>query len=61
MIQKMLINLAIKTIAKQFKLEKVLDYVENDNVLDKKVKRLERKVKSLEKNSLKFNVGSDKE
>ena len=60
MIQKMLINLAIKAVAKQFKLEKVLNYVENDNVLDKKVRKLEKKVKKLEKDSLKFNVGSDK-
>tara|TARA_Y100000401_G_scaffold116546_1_gene122587 strand:+ start:350 stop:523 length:174 start_codon:yes stop_codon:yes gene_type:complete len=55
----MIINLAIKAIAKQFKLEKVLDYVENDNVLDRKVKKLEKRVKKLEKDSLKFHVGSD--
>lgn len=59
MLQKMIINLAIKAIAKQFKLEKVLDYVENDNILDKKVKKLEKKVKKLEKESLKFHVGGD--
>ena len=37
----MLVNLAVKAIAKQFKLDKVLDYVEKDNPLDKKVKKLE--------------------
>ena len=55
----MLLNLVIKAIAKQFKLEKVLDYVENDNILDKKVKKLEKRVKKLEKDSLKFHVGGD--
>jgi ubiquinone biosynthesis protein UbiJ len=55
----MIINLAIKAIAKQFKLEKVLDYVENDNVLDRKVKKLEKRLKKLEKDSLKFHVGGD--
>ncbi len=55
----MIINLTIKAIAKEFKLEKVLDYVENDNVLDRKVKKLEKRLKKLEKDSLKFHVGGD--
>tara|TARA_R100001230_G_C5645251_1_gene150915 strand:- start:389 stop:613 length:225 start_codon:yes stop_codon:yes gene_type:complete len=32
-----------------FKLDKVLDYVENPNILDRKVKKLETKVEQLEK------------
>jgi hypothetical protein len=59
MIQKMIVNLAIKAIAKQFKLDKVLDYVEKDNVLDRKVKKLEKKVKKLESDTLKFHTGTD--
>ena len=59
MIQKLLIDLAIKAIAKQFKLEKVLDYVENDNVLDRKVKKLEKEVKTLKNECMKFHAGVD--
>lgn len=55
----MIVNLAIKAIAKQFKLDKVLDYVEKDNVLDRKVKKLEKKVKKLESDTLKFHTGTD--
>ena len=49
MIQKLIIEGAIKLIAKQFKLDKVLAYVEQDNELDKKVKRLEKRIKKIEK------------
>ena len=38
MIQQLIIKGAIKLIAKQFKLDKVLAYVEDDNELDNKVK-----------------------
>ena len=38
MIQQLIIKGAIKLIAKQFKLDKVLAYVEEDNELDNKVK-----------------------
>ena len=51
MIQKFLIALAIKAIAKKFKLEKVLDYVENDNVLEKKYRKLDKRVRKLEKST----------
>ena len=49
MIQKLILNQAIKLIAKQFKLDKILAYVEEDNELDKKVKRLEKRIKKVEK------------
>ena len=55
----MLVNLAEKAIAKQFKLDKVLDYVEKDNPLDKKVKKLEKRVRKLEKDTLKFHTGAE--
>ena len=38
MIQKLIIEIVIKAIAKKFKLDKVLSYVEDDNELDLKVK-----------------------
>ena len=38
MIQKLIIEIVIKAIAKKFKLDKVLAYVEDDNELDNKVK-----------------------
>ena len=48
MIQKLIIEAAVKLIAKQFKLDKVLDYVEKPNSADKKIKKLERRIKKLE-------------
>ena len=51
MIQKFLIQAAIKAIAKQFKLDKVLNYVENDNALDKKYRKLDKRVRKLEKST----------
>ena len=41
MIQKLIIDAAVKFIAKKFKLDKVLSYVEDDNELDNKVKDLD--------------------
>ena len=49
MIQKLKIEGAIKLLAKKFKLDKVLAYVEQDNALDKKVKRREKRRSKLEK------------
>mgnify|MGYP003150861307 CR=1 FL=1 len=49
MLQGMIIKEATKFIAKQFKLDKVLDYVEGENELDMKVKHMEEKIKLLEK------------
>ena len=49
MIQKLIIDAAVKFIAKKFKLDKVLSYVEDDNELDLKVRKLERRIKKIEK------------
>ena len=49
MIQGFLINKVIGMIAKQFKLDKVLSYVENDNELDHQVKAMEKRMNLLEK------------
>jgi hypothetical protein len=55
MIQKLIIEAAVKLIAKQFKLDKVLEYVEKPNNADKKIKKLEKRVKLLEKQAIKFD------
>ena len=55
MIQKLIIEAAVKLIAKQFKLDKVLDYVEKPNSADKKIKKLEKRVKQLEDEAIKIN------
>ena len=47
MIQKLLIDAAVKFIAKKFKLDKVLSYVEDDNELDNKVKDLDLDIHEL--------------
>ena len=44
MVQKLIINAVIKVLAKQFKLDKVLDYVEKPNDADKKIKKLEKRL-----------------
>ena len=49
MIQKLILNQVIKLLAKQFKLDKVLDYVEKPNNADKRIKKLEKRVKKLER------------
>tara|TARA_Y100001938_G_scaffold145207_1_gene221390 strand:+ start:891 stop:1037 length:147 start_codon:yes stop_codon:yes gene_type:complete len=46
----------IKLIAKQFKLDKVLEYVEKPNNADKKIKKLEKKLKKLEKEAIKWKI-----
>ena len=40
---------AIRALAKQFKLDKVLSYVENDNELDYKVNSIEKRLDLIEK------------
>ena len=55
MIQKLIIEAAVKLIAKQFKLDKVLEYVEKPNSADKKIKKLEKRVKQLEDEAIKIN------
>ena len=44
-----IIEKVVKLIAKQFKLDKILDYVENPNEADKEIKSLKARVESLEK------------
>ena len=46
-----IIEKVVKLIAKQFKLDKILDYVENPNEVDGKVEKLESRVDKLEKDS----------
>ena len=59
MIQKLIIQTVISKLLKKFKLDVVLDYVENENELDRKVKILARKVKKLETDAIKFHTGTD--
>ena len=49
MLQKLIINKVISLLAKNFKLFKVLEYVEKPNELDHKVVELENKILKLEK------------
>jgi len=49
MIQAIIIQKVVKLIAKQFKLDKILDYVENPNELDEDMNHLKARVDSLEK------------
>jgi len=51
MIQKLIINSVIKLLAKQFKLDKVLAYVEKPNDADKRIKKLEKRIKKLEEST----------
>ena len=44
-----IVEKAISLLAKQFKLDKVLYYVENPNEADKEIKNLRARVESLEK------------
>jgi hypothetical protein len=44
-----IVEKVIKLLAKQFKLDKVLEYVENPNELDEDMKHLKSRVFSLEK------------
>jgi hypothetical protein len=48
-IPKVLINSVANALTKHFKLDKIMNYVFDDNELDKKVKCLEEKVELLEK------------
>ena len=48
LIQKMIIQAVVKLVKKQFKLDKVLQYVEEPNELDDEVKRLRDRVELLE-------------
>ena len=48
LVQRMIVQAALKVVAKQFKLDKVLKYVEQPNELDEEVKRLESRIEMLE-------------
>ena len=47
-VQKMIIQAAVKLLSKQFKLDKILKYVEEPNELDDEVKKLRDRVELLE-------------
>ena len=47
-VQKMIIQAAAKLLSKQFKLDKILKYVEEPNELDDEVVRLRNRVELLE-------------
>ena len=46
---KKVMEIVMKQLLKQFKLDKIQKYVEQPNELDKKVKSLDKKIKKLEK------------
>ena len=48
MIQAVIIQKAVKLIASQFKLDKILDYVEKPNELDEEVGELKERIIKLE-------------
>ena len=49
MIQKLIIEAVIKIIAKKFKLDKILSYVEDDNELDVKFRKMDRRLRKVER------------
>ena len=49
MLQGILINKIISMVAKQFKLDKILSYVEDDNELDYKVDSIDKRLNLVEK------------
>ena len=49
MLTKLVINAVATKLAKHFRLEKIMSYVFDENVLDKKVKKLEKRILKLEK------------
>ena len=48
LVQRMIIQAALKVIKKQFKLDKVLQYVQEPNELDEEVERLRSRIEMLE-------------
>ena len=48
LVQKMIIKAVTKLIKKQFKLDKILSYVEEPNELDEEVERLRSRIEMLE-------------
>ena len=49
MIIKKVLDLVMKQLLKQFKLDKIQEYVEQPNDADKRIDSLEKKIKKLEK------------
>ena len=49
MIQKLIIEAIVKVVAKKFKLDKILSYVEDDNELDVKVRKMDRRLRKVER------------
>lgn len=47
-VQKMIIQAAVKLLSKQFKLDKILKYVEEPNELDDEVENLRSRIELLE-------------
>lgn len=47
-VQKMIIQAAVKLLSKQFKLDKILKYVEEPNELDQEVENLRSRIELLE-------------
>ena len=48
LVQKMIVQAVLKLVTKQFKLDKVLKYVEQPNELDEEVEQLNKRVDILE-------------
>ena len=48
LVQRMIVQAVLKLVTKQFKLDKVLKYVEQPNELDEEVKQLRNRVDILE-------------
>ena len=48
LVSKLIINAAVKLLKRQFKLDKILKYVEQPNELDNKSEELENRIKLLE-------------
>jgi len=48
LVQKIIIQAVAKLIKKQFKLDKILKYVEEPNELDEEVKRLRNRIEIIE-------------
>lgn len=51
MLQGIIIEKVVKLIAKQFKLDKILAYVEEPNELDGDIKKIKKRILVLESNS----------
>tara|TARA_Y100001938_G_scaffold104177_1_gene142245 strand:+ start:368 stop:586 length:219 start_codon:yes stop_codon:yes gene_type:complete len=51
MISELVLKQVVKLVSKQFKLDKILKYVEEPNELDNEVKHLNKRIDSLEKMS----------